>query len=120
MSNYVDVTKWQEFKFHIKYMRSGVARIWIGDRKTKYYVNGYGYCKESSVIANMINELIGKQPYDENIYGNHKGYLSGGVGFDYIKKSFESLPECKLDKLYSGVDFDVYHIKFSDEVMNDV
>ena len=101
------------FKFEIIYSKSGAARIFVGDRKTKYNAGGYGYCKESSVIAAMINDLIGVQPYNSNIYGNRNGLLFGGVGFSSIKDSFESVVGYKLDKLYSGVNSDVYQIKFN-------
>jgi len=100
------------FKFEIIWSNSGVARIYINDRKTKYSVGGYGYDKESSVIANMINNLIGEQPYNSKIYGNRDGLLSGGVGFSSIKESFESISNYKLDKLYSGKNSNVYEIKF--------
>lgn len=50
----------KEFKFEILFSNSGVARIYINDRKTKYVAGGYGYDKVSSVIATMINDLIGK------------------------------------------------------------
>lgn len=120
------------FKFHIKWGTSGTARIFINDRPTKYKAGGYGYCKESSVLATMINDLIGEQPYNPEIYGNSGNYnrdtmraynpditlyhLSGGVGFGSIKASFVSLQGAKLDKLYWGTDFNVYEITFPDNV----
>ena len=90
----------KDFKFEIIFSNSGVARIFINDIKTKYTASGYGYDKISSVIATMINDLIGKQPYNFEIYGNSGNYkeegetvflLSGGVGFGSIKESFESI-----------------------------
>ena len=112
------------FKFHIKWSNTGVARIFIGDRPTKYKASGYGYCKESSVIATMINDLIGEQPYNPDTYGNSGNYnkdkslyhLSGGVGFGSIQESFQSLEGAKLTKLYSGSDFNVYEITFPDNI----
>lgn len=101
------------FKFDVTYSKSGIARICIGDRQTSYKAGGYGYCKESSVIASMINDLIGVQPYNSNIYGNLNGLLCSGVGFSSIKDSFESVAGYKLDKLYSGLNSDVYQIKFN-------
>lgn len=101
------------FKFEIVWTSNGTARIYINDRKTKYVANGYGYDKESSVIATMINDLIGEQSYDVNVYGNYKGFLSAGTGFDSIKNSFESAnPNYSLIKLYSGKSSNVYEIKF--------
>lgn len=100
------------FKFEIVYSKNGVARIYAGDRKTKYTAGGYGYDKKSSVLATMINDLIGKQPYNENIYGNRTGFLSGGVGFSSIKESFESVNGFKLDEIYSGFNGQVFEITF--------
>lgn len=113
------------FKFHIKWGNSGTARIFINDRPTKYKAGGYGYDKESSCIATMINDLVGDQPYNPKIYGNSGNYndgifteekynhlSSGGVGFGSTKESFESLSGAKLDKLYWGNDFNVYEITF--------
>ena len=108
------------FKFHIKWNNSGVARVYINDRPTKYKAGGYGYDKESSCIASMINALIGDQPYNSEIYGNSGNYnkdkslhhLSGGVGFGSIQDSFQSLEGAKLTKLYCGDCFNVYEITF--------
>ena len=113
------------FKFHIKWGNSGTARIFINDRPTKYKAGGYGYCKESAVLGTMINELIGDQPYDSEIYGNSGNYSKSkslhhlsqsGVGFGSIQDSFQSLQGAKLDKLYSGNDFNVYEITFPDNI----
>lgn len=100
------------FKFEITYTNS-TARVWIGDRMTKYKAGGYGYCKESTVLSNMINDLIGEQPYNSEIYGNRNGLLSYGVGFDSIKSSFESIEGNKLSKLYSGKNSYIYEIVFA-------
>ncbi len=109
------------FKFEITFSNSGVARIFIGDRKTKYTAGGYGYDKVSSVIANMINDLIGKQSYNKDIYGNSCNYsnnteltgiLCGGTGFGSIKESFESIEGFKLNQIYVGVNSSVYEITF--------
>ena len=112
----------KDFKFEIKFSNSGVARIYINDRKTKYKADGYGYDNISSVIATMVNDLIGKQPYNFEIYGNSGNYkkegetefyLSGGVGFSSIKESFESIAGNELNQIYSGKDSNVYEIKFN-------
>lgn len=108
------------FKFHIKWNNSGVAKVYINDRPTKYKAGGYGYDKESSCIASMVNDLIGDQPYNSEIYGNSGNYnkdkslhhLSGGVGFGSIQDSFQSLEGAKLTTLYCGYDFNVYEITF--------
>ena len=112
----------KDFKFEIIFSNSGVARIFINDKKTKYKAAGYGYDKTSSVIATMINDLIGLQPYNFEIYGNTgnykkegetKFYLSGGVGFSSIKDSFESISGNELNSIYSGKNSNVYEIKFN-------
>ena len=112
----------KDFKFEIIFSNSGVARIYINDRKTKYNANGYGYDKVSSVIASMINDLVGMQPYNSEIYGNSGNYkkecetefhLNGGVGFSSIKDSFESIAGTELNQIYSGKNSNVYEIKFN-------
>lgn len=113
------------FKFHIKWNNSGTARIFINDRPTKYKAGGYGYCKESSVIATMINDLIGDQPYNPEVYGNSGNYSKdkslhhlsqSGVGFTSIQDSFQSLEGAKLDKIYWGEGLNVYEITFPDNI----
>lgn len=109
------------FKFEIIFSNSGVARIYLNDRKSKYTAGGYNYDKVSSVISNMINDLIGEQPYNKDIYGNscnysditkETGLLCGGTGFDSIKESFESIEGYKLNQIYSGKNSSVYEITF--------
>ena len=100
-------------KFDVRYSRAGVARIFIGDAKTPYYANGGGYCKESSVIASMINDVFGALPYDDSIYGSRNGKLSGGVGFRSIQECFNSIEGQTLTKIYSSSVNDVYEIKLS-------
>lgn len=104
---------WNEgFKFEIIFSKSNVARIYINNRKTKYTAGGYGYDKISSVIATMVNDLIGTQPYNSEVYGNRNGYLSQGTGFESIKESFESIEGNELKQIYSGLNSNVYEIKF--------
>ena len=108
------VTLLNGFKFEINFSKAGVARIYIGNRKTKYYASGYGYDKTSAVIATMINDLIGERPYSKETYGNRNNYLcEGGVGFDSTSESFATLGDgFKLVRLYDGLQSDVYQIKF--------
>jgi len=89
------------FKFDIQYSKNRVARIWINDRKTKYYAGGYGYDKTSQVISLMVNDLIGKR------------ILSGPCGFDCIQTE-AARHNIELLQLYSGRNFDVFEIKFKD------
>ena len=126
MSNLFDLKKvqrenncWNDFKFEVVYSSQDVARIYINNRKTKYVANGYGYDKESSVISSMINDLIGKQKYNKSIYGSScanglasktLGTLSGGTGFSSIQEAYNFKQGCKLTKLYSGKDSNVYEI----------
>ena len=114
----------KDFKFEIIFSNSGAARIFINDNKTKYTAAGYGYDKTSCVIASMVNDLIGLQPYNFEIYGNSGNYkkegetefyLSGGVGFSSIKESFESISGNELNQIYSGKKSDIYEIKFTQE-----
>lgn len=102
------------FKFEIIFSNNGVARIYIADYKTKYFAGGYGYDKTSAVIATMINDLLGSQNYNPEIYGNRNGLLSSGTGFESIKNSFESIQGNKLDQIYSGKNSNVYQITFGD------
>ena len=106
---------WNTFKFEIVYSKAGVARIYIGYRKTKYSTGGYGYDKESAIIATMINDIVaGAYQYNKNCYGTDGVTLSqGGVGFNNIKTAFESVKGNKLEKIYSGKDSNVYEITFS-------
>ena len=108
---------WNNSKFEIVFSKSGVARIYINDRKTKYNAGGYGYDKISTVIPNMINDIINIQDYDSNIYGNRNGLLSYGVGFSSTKESFESLKGCRLNEIYSGLNSLVYDITFNSELL---
>ena len=115
----------KDFKFEIIFSNNGVARIYINDIKTKYKAAGCGYDKTSSVIASMVNDLIGLQPYNFEIYGNSGNYKkddemefylsSGGVGFSSIKESFESITGNELNQIYSGKNSNIYEIKFSQE-----
>ena len=104
---------WDLIKFEVSYSNSGVARIYVGDRKTKYVANGYGYCKESSVIADMINDLIGVQAYNSEVYGNRNGLLScGGVGVSSLEQSLKSIG-VNLEQIYSGKNSNVYRLDLS-------
>ena len=106
---------WNTFKFEVVYSKAGVARIYVGERKTKYSTGGCGYDKESAVIAKMINDIVvDKYKYNKNCYGTDGVTLSqGGVGFNSIKTAFESVKGNKLEKIYLGKASDVYEITFS-------
>ena len=103
---------WDIIKFEVVYSNK-VARIYINDRKTKYNAGGYGYCKESSVIAEMINDLIEVQAYNPEVYGNRNGLLSqGGVGVSSLQESLKSIG-VKLEQIYSGKNSNVYSLNLS-------
>jgi len=109
--NTIDV--WKDFKFSVEYNKKGGVRIYVNDRKTKYYVKGYGYDKSSAIIAKMVNDLIGKQQYNENIYGNNGKYLSeNGVGLMPIIDSLRTI-NVKLEEIYTGKSYDVFKIDFT-------
>ena len=115
---------WNEgFKFSLEIEGKSSLRVYVGGRKTPYVTKGCGYDMVSSVIAQMINDLIGEQPYDSSIYGNTrnyssntsaKGLLCGGTGFSSNRDSFESLGEgFKLFYVYEGRDYTVYEVKLN-------
>jgi len=101
----MDIKKFKErqenFKFDIQYFKSGTARIFIGNQKTKYYATGSGYDKESFLISLMINDLVGKK------------LLEGATGFTHLQKQAER-NNIILQRLYSGKSFNVYEINFLD------
>ena len=101
---------WDIIKFEVVYSSKCVARIYVGNRKTKYNAGGYGYCKESSVVAGMINDLIEVQAYNPEVYGNRNGLLSqGGVGVSSLQESLKSIG-VSLEQIYSGKDSNVYRL----------
>ena len=110
---------WNDFKFSIEYSKLGNVRIYIDDRKTKYYVNCYSCDKESSVIAQMINDLTVKNcKHNKKIYGNNGKKLSqGGVNFSNIANSFNAKKGCKLEKIYCGRTYSVYYIKINKKLL---
>lgn len=104
---------WDIIKFEVVYSNKSAARIYINDRKTKYNAGGYGYCKESSVIAEMVNDLIEVQAYNPEVYGNRNGLLSqGGVSVSSLQKSLKSIG-VNLEQIYSGKNSNVYRLDLS-------
>ena len=99
-----------EFVFDVRYSKNGVARIYINDTKTPIHAGGYGYCKESTVLADFINLLCEWQEYDTNVYGNRNGLINGGVGVESVKASFESIPGNKLNRIYWSDQASVYKL----------
>jgi hypothetical protein len=91
-----------------------------GQTKT-YKASGCGYCKESTVIADIFNELLkyrlyeftanDKLPYGIRIWESELGtrrYYEGGVGASCYYSISEKIGG-ELKKLASGKSFDVYH-----------
>jgi len=105
---------WRNFRFEVNL--NGMVRIYIGDRRTKYVAGGGGYDKISTVIAHMVNDLVGIQEYDPKEYGHYKGSLSSGVGFEALKKAFESIDGNKIDMLYYGRNSNIYEITFGEKI----
>lgn len=60
---------------------------------------GYGYCKESSVIAEMINDLIKVQAYNPKVYGNRMIIKSRWCGCKFFTRIFIELFDLIEDKL---------------------
>lgn len=121
-----------EFSFEVKYSKGGVARVFVSDGKTPIYAGGYGYDKESQVIAQLINDVVGNLPYNANKYGNRgrtnkdgsqskrNRYLCGGTGFSSIEASFNSVKGCKLTKVYGAVESDIYSIKLPKRIKDKI
>jgi hypothetical protein len=100
----------------------------IHNYKDKYTVSGCGYDKESSVIANMLNDIFlnllihnldkilkykndNKLPYGIRFYKNN-GCLpkfEGGIGISCYNEIFDFLGY-EFKKVSSGKTFDVYAI----------
>ena len=106
------VEAWREFKFSVEFTKNG-ARVYVGETRTKYFVKGYGYDKASALIGKMVNDLIGEQEYNKEVYGNDGMFLSeGGVGVDSIIASLKTI-DVKLKHIYSGKTYDVFEIDLS-------
>jgi hypothetical protein len=114
----------KEITFSIEWSKGGnptlEARAYHVDGSTSYVkarAGGYGYCKESTVIAEAFNSLLKYKLYQiENIealpYGiyinrnQYTGY-SGGIGVSCYY-SIAELIGGKFEKLASGKTFDAY------------
>ena len=92
---------YREFKFHTTRSKSGVVRIFLNDRRTEYKAGGGGYDKVSSVVALMINDIMGDDIVSYN-----------GVGFNQIRDEFTRLRGASLDVLYTHGSTIIYHIRF--------
>ena len=112
----------KDFKFEIVFSEGGLATIFVDGIETKYNIKEYGSDKVSKIIATMINDLIGKQPYNPFIYGNSGNnnkegetefYLKGEAGYNSIKESFESIKGNSLNCIYTGSNSTIYEIKFN-------
>jgi hypothetical protein len=114
----------KEITFSIEWSKSFhptlEARAYHVDGSTSYVkarAGGWGYCKESTVIAEAFNSLLKYKLYQiENneglpygIYLNHNGYTgySGGIGVSCYYSISEMIGG-KFEKLASGKTFDAY------------
>jgi len=112
------VEAWRKFKFSVEFTKSG-ARVYVESRRTKYFVKGYGYDKTSALVGRMVNDLIGEQKYNKEVYGNNGMFLSeGGVGTDSIMASLKTIG-VKLEHVYSGKLYDVFEIDLSKVSFNE-
>ena len=101
---------WESFKFSVEYKNG--ARVYICDNKTKYYIKGYEYDRTSAVIAKMVNDLIGEQEYNENVYGINGKFLSErGVGVESLINALKMIG-VDLELIYYGKAYNVYNIDF--------
>jgi len=114
----------KEITFSIEWSKGGnptlEARAYHIDGSTSYVkarAGGWGYCKESTVIADAFNSLlkyklyeiqdIEKLPYGIYINRNQYTGYSGGIGVSCYY-SISELIGGKFEKLASGKSFDAY------------
>lgn len=116
----------KEITFNIEWSKGGnptlEARAYHVDGSSSYVkarAGGYGYCKESTVIAEAFNSLLKYKLYQiENIEGlpygiyinrnQYTGY-SGGIGVNCYY-AISELIGGKFEKLASGKTFDAYKL----------
>jgi hypothetical protein len=82
---------------------------------------GWGYCKESTVIANIFNASLkyaiyqlkdpGKVPYGINLY-NDRFYFAGGVGTSCYYQIAEFIGG-KFERVASGKTYDAFRFTFN-------
>jgi hypothetical protein len=116
----------KEITFSIEWSRGGnptlTAKAYHIDGTTSVVTSragGYGYCKESTVIADAFNSLLKYKLYQLDnsdsipygIYLNRNGYTgySGGIGVSCYY-SISELIGGKFEKLASGKTFDAYKL----------
>ena len=109
------------------YLPKAVANIYYEDgsflNTDTYTVSGYGYCKESAVIAEIFNDFLKYKMWDlegnipENVpYGLRLDYLYNpsiyyGIGVSSLEGIIEFLGG-KMEKVASAKRLDVYRISF--------
>lgn len=109
------------------YVPKAVANIYYEDgsflNTDTYTVSGYGYCKESAVIAEFFNDFLKYKLWDlegnvpENVpYGlrlNYKynPYFDSGIGVSSLENIIKFLGG-KMEKVASAERLDVYRISF--------
>ncbi len=103
----------KNFKFEVRFSKSGKVTICIGEQKTKYTVGGWGYDKISAVIAKMINDIT----VNDCKYNNGKKLCQGGAGMSALIDSFNNKRGCKLEYIYGGIDSIVYELTISDKLI---
>jgi hypothetical protein len=118
----------KEITFSIEWSKSFnptlEARAYHVDGSTSYVkarAGGWGYCKESTVIAEAFNSLVKYKLYElvnipsdftpYGVYINRNGYTgyAGGIGVSCYY-SIAELIGGKFEKLASGKSFDAYKL----------
>lgn len=100
----------QTLIFSVKKNKSGTYRVYVDNTPTIYHASGGGYDKESSAIAELINDLIGAQDYKNAYTGKRRGkrYISNGIGVRAVKEALkvigvklELVEENTKERIYS-------------------
>jgi len=68
-----------KFLFEVAFSNRGVARIFMWGYSTEYKAGGVGYCKYSTVIADMVNDLFSEEKIE----------VTGGSGFNHLAEQLE-------------------------------
>lgn len=87
---------WNEVIVEVNHSRNGIARLFINGCKTFFYTNGYGYCKNSTLLADFLNYWVGEEISN-----------SGGAGVERVKEDalkkgvkLEYICETKDSRIY--------------------
>lgn len=118
----------KDIKINIEWSKQGnpmcIAWVTYLDNSSNYFTakaGGYGYCKESTVIAEIFNYCLAyklyemheveKKPYGINFY-NNKYYFAGAVGTSCYYNISEFIGGT-FEKIASGKTFDAFTFKMN-------